>query len=236
MSGKGRAGGEVPRKVCGERGGESASGGLVPADGSLVPSGPDGPDPAEMGADEVVDLLSSSEAADRLRSRLTQLAWKRYSIRADAAEDVIQNAVAAYLEVRGRYEKDTNSTAILYGIFFRKCLEYISASVREDRRMRRYCVTPDAARENAWIHPDRPGQAPSVLSELIDREDASTISGAFEKLRPNSRRLAWLITQRGMKRQELIEHLGVNPNTLDSRLLACRKELRSLLGRRDIAV
>ena len=186
--------------------------------------------------DEVMDSLADPQTADRLREQLIQLARVRYSISHDAAEDVVQNALAAYIEVRRRYEASVNSQAILFGIFFNKCLEHIDRSVRESRRLRKYCTSADAARDNPWIRPGAPAQEPGVLTELVRREDGEQIEIAIGQLRPKSKELAQLITRRGMDRQQLISKLGINRNTLDSRLHVCRNELRRLLLREGVAM
>jgi DNA-directed RNA polymerase specialized sigma24 family protein len=41
---------------------------------------------------------------------------------------------------------------------------------------------------------------------------------------------------RGLGRQALIQDLGINRNTLDSRLHACRRELRGLLAHDGVAI
>lgn len=187
-------------------------------------------------SDAVLEVFSDPLSAERLRRQLLQLARSRYRIADDAAEDVVQNALTSYLEVRHRYDARSNSQAILFGIFFKKCLEHIDRSTRERRRLSRYCTSSDAARQNPWIRPDAPAQSPGVLSQLIRTEDGHRIRDAIEQLRPGSRRLVQMIGMRGLGRQALLRDLGINSNTLDSRLHACRTELRGLLARDGVAI
>lgn len=187
-------------------------------------------------SDAVLETFSDARSAERLRRQLLQLARTRYGIAADAAEDVVQNALTSYLEVRHRYEAGSNSQAILFGIFFKKCLEHIDRTCREKRRLNRYCSTADAARQNPWIRPDAPAQAPGVLQQLVRNEEGTRIREAIDRLRPGSRKLVQMITTRGLGRQALIRDLGINQNTLDSRLHACRTELRGLLARDGLAI
>ena len=187
-------------------------------------------------SDAVLETFSDARSAERLRRQLLQLARARYGIAPDSAEDVVQNALTSYLEVRHRYEAGANSQAILFGIFFKKCLEHIDRACREKRRLNRYCSSPDAARQNPWIRPDAPAEAPGVLNELIRDEEGCRIRAAIDRLRPGSRRLVQMITTRGLGRQGLISDLGINRNTLDSRLHACRNELRGLLARDGVAI
>ncbi len=178
--------------------------------------------------------LDEPAYVERLSKKLVHLAWFRYRIRTERAEDIIQTAFATFLAVRHRYEKVADHPAILVGIFRKKCLEHIDRSVREQRKLDKYCHTADAARENPWIRPGRAGQAPSVVDQLIDREERSQIVSAIEHLRPSSRELVSSIVDEDMGRKELIEHLGLNKNTVDSRLHVTRRELRELLKSREI--
>jgi RNA polymerase sigma factor (sigma-70 family) len=173
--------------------------------------------------------FDDAESVERLRSKLLCLAWSRYRVRRETAEDIVQTAFTAYLEVRHRYTHVEDQRAIVSGIFRNKCLAHIDRSVREARRFRRYVATPDAARENPWIRPHAPAQSPSVLEEIVNRETRNGIVRAIARLSPSSRRLVAMLVFGRMSRQDLIRELGLNKNTLDSRLHACRGELRRLL-------
>ena len=178
--------------------------------------------------------LGDTRTVEQIRSKLLWLAWARYRVARNEAEDVVQTAFTAYLEVRDRYTAVPDHGALLSGIFRHKCLKHIERSCVERRRMRRYCSTPDAARENPWIRPDRPGQSRSVLEELIRDETRGDIRRAIARLRPSSRRLVSMVVRGRMGRGDLIRALGLNKNTLDSRLHACRTELRRLLTGNDL--
>jgi RNA polymerase sigma factor (sigma-70 family) len=158
----------------------------------------------------------------------------RYRIGPNDAEDLVQSSVATYLESGDRFSGVANHNALLFGIFRKKCLEHIDRSVRERRKLRRMCATPDAARENAWIRPSRAGESPGVLESLVRDEERRQILDAVAALRPTSQRLVTLMTDDGVSRQGLIELTGLNKNTLDSRLHVCRGELRNLLRERSL--
>ncbi len=181
-------------------------------------------------------VLGDSQSVEALGSKLIQLAWFRYRVPALEAEDVLQNTFAAYLEVRDRYVVLGEHRAILVGIFRKKCLEHIERSVREKQRLRRYCASADAARENPWIRPDSANGSATVLDEIVREETRGRILEAIADLRPSSRQLANLIGRDGLGRKDLIERLELNKNTFDSRLHACRAQLRGLLRRRDVAL
>ncbi len=175
------------------------------------------------------DPLGDSRAMEQIRAELLRLAWSRYRMDREEAEDVVQTAFATYFQIRGRYSRVVDHAAFLCGIFRHKCLKHIEGATGERKRMRRYCSTPYAARENQWIRPDRPGQAPSVLDALVRDETRGDILRAVARLRPSARRLVAMVAFSRMGRQDLIRELGLNKNTLDSRLHACRAELRRLL-------
>jgi DNA-directed RNA polymerase specialized sigma24 family protein len=182
------------------------------------------------------DLTESLDerAWEQLRSKLIDLAWFRYRIPRDRAEDVFQSAVAAYLEGRANYADVPDAQALLAGFFRNKCLEHIDRSVRESRRLRTYCASADAARANPWIRPGGSGETRSVVEDLVRDEDRRWILRALERLRPISRELVTLIDRDELDRKGLIERLKLNKNTLDSRLHACRRELRALLRRAGV--
>jgi len=178
--------------------------------------------------------LSDSRAMAALSQSLVRHARYRYRIGPCDAEDLVQSSVMTYLLAGDRYDAVPNHNALLFGIFRRKCLEHIDRSIRERRRLRRMCATPDAARENPWIRPSRAGEAPSVVESLICDEDRHAIVQTVESLRPAARRLVSLIVDDGATRQALIQLTGLNRNTLDSRLHDCRSELRARLRERGL--
>jgi RNA polymerase sigma factor (sigma-70 family) len=175
-------------------------------------------------------------ACDALRRRLLDLAWFRYRVPRDPAEDVFQAAFAAFLEVRGSYGPMVDDRALLAGIFRNKCLEHIDRSVREQKRLRAYCASGDVLRENPWIRPSSPGEDRSVVDQIVRDEDRREIAEAIARLRPLAKELVTLMDREGLDRQELIRRLKLNKNTLDSRLHACRRELRTLLRKTGVRI
>jgi RNA polymerase sigma factor (sigma-70 family) len=178
--------------------------------------------------------LDDPAYAEKLATKLGQLAWFRYRIRSQRAEDIVQTSFATFLAVRHRYEKVADHPAILIGIFRKKCLEHIDRSVRDQRKLDQYCRSAAAARENPWIRPRRAGESHSVIDELIRREERTQIKNAIDSLRPSSRELVSKMVEDGMGRKELVEHLGLNKNTVDSRLHVTRRELRKILKSHQI--
>jgi RNA polymerase sigma factor (sigma-70 family) len=179
-------------------------------------------------------LLEDEIALERIRSMMLALAWRWYRLRPDDAEDVVQSAFVTFLEIRHRYPSGEDHVRILVGVFRKKCLEFLRRSVSDRRRLLKYCATPEAAAENPWIRPGYPASAPSAVEVISRSEDDHGIVAAIGELTPASNRIASLIVDDGMGRGELIEHFGVNPNTLDTRLRACRRELCERLVARGV--
>ncbi len=186
-------------------------------------------------AAEDLDPLTDSESISQFRTKLVCLARSRYRVTRDEADEIVQTTFTAYLQVRARYAHVADHGAILGGIFRNKCLTHLVRSGREKRMLARYSLTPDAARENPWIRPSRPGESPSVLEEIVQCETRREIRDAIARLRPSSRRLISLLVFGDLGRKGLIDRLGLNKNTFDSRLHACRAELRRLLRGNDLA-
>jgi RNA polymerase sigma factor (sigma-70 family) len=185
-------------------------------------------------ADRPEEPFEDAASVERLRSKLLWIAWSRYRVSRDAAEDIVQTAFTVYLEVKHRYAHVMDKRSIVSGIFRNKCLAHIERSARDARRLRRYLSTPDAVRENPWIRPWAPAQSPSVIDEIVNKETRKGITKAIARLSPPSRRLVGMLVYERKCRGDLIRELGLNKNTLDSRLHACRTELRRLLDGNEL--
>jgi DNA-directed RNA polymerase specialized sigma24 family protein len=186
------------------------------------------------GDGSVIGRLSDARRYEAVLAKLTTLAWRRYRIPIGEAEDIAQTAVTTYCEVRERYADEENQFGILYGIFRKKCLEFIDRSVRELRRLRECCRTPDAARVNPRLDPEGHGSTRPVLEDLIKREDVAIILAALDELRPEAAEMLRLLLAEDVGRQGLLERYDINPNTLDWRLHTYRNEFRKLLRRKGV--
>jgi RNA polymerase sigma factor (sigma-70 family) len=190
-------------------------------------------DRSQMSCQSIQEFSDSRSMAALTRSFVRHARY-RYRIGPNDAEDLVQSSVATYLERGEKFADVPNHNALLFGIFRKKCLEHIDRSVRERRKLRRMCMTADAARENPWIRPSRTGESPGVLESLVRDEERQMILQAVASLRPKSQELVTLIVDDGVSRQGLIELTGLNTNTLDSRLHVCRNELRDRLRERSL--
>jgi RNA polymerase sigma factor (sigma-70 family) len=177
----------------------------------------------------MIRSLTERRAFEQARERLVYLAWRKYGISSEDAEDVVQNAVTTYCEVRARYAGEKNQYAILVGIFYKKCLEFIYRSKREQRQFRSYC---SATNSRPGILRPSSGDVTrniGVLSNLVSQEEGRMILAALAEVRPQARALFRPMIEEELERREMIRQLGVNKNTFDTRLRAARKELRELL-------
>ncbi len=177
------------------------------------------------------------DGSARFKERLLYLARRQYRIPADAAEDIVQAAMLTFLQVRERYPREEEHTRILVGIFKNKCREHINADVRRKRGMlvlRAALEAGDAARSP--VARSAPSQDTGVLADLVNQEDGSIILRALGELRAPAREMFRLIIEEGATRTDLVRRLGLNKNTLDSRLHTYRRELRTVLEQLGVKI
>jgi RNA polymerase sigma factor (sigma-70 family) len=161
-----------------------------------------------------------------LLAKVTYMARTRYGIRAQDAQDIFHESVVTYLQIHGRYPPGDNHFGLLVGVFQRKALEFLGASQRKDRV---------AERLLARLRADRPdlarGEDPSgnVADCVIREEDARLIRAAIDALSPESRELVLALAEGRATRLEMIESLGMNRNTFDTRLRTVRLRLKKAL-------
>ena len=182
----------------------------------------------------MIHRLTERRSYEQVRRKLTYFAWRKYRIDSEHAEDIVQNAVATYCEVKGRYVAEENQYGILVGIFYKKCLEYIDQAQRESRQLKTFCTKADAQRENHWLTPEETREQKSVLGDLVRREDGRIILTALADLRPESREMFRLMAEEELDRKDMIQRTGVNKNTFDTRLRTARIELRDELRKKGV--
>ena len=182
----------------------------------------------------MIHRLTERRAFEQVRRKMVYLAWRKYRIAAENAEDIVQTAVTTYFEVKSRYVDEENQYAILVGIFYKKCLEYIDASQRENRKIQKLRAKPESQQESPFLRPERERERTNVLGDLIRREDGSLILSALAGLKPESQELFRLMLDEDYERQDMIRHFGVNKNTYDTRLRSARLELRAELQKKGV--
>lgn len=163
--------------------------------------------------------------------KLHFIARQRYRIPRQEADDLIQATIHTFLEVRNRYPRPEEHAPIIVGIFRNKCREHIERAVRGTRRLDELKREIQAGTADLpTIRAAREGEG-GIIEDLIRREEAERILRALALLRPEAREMFRLITEFGFSRKQLIEHFGLNPATLDSRLHSYRNELKKELQR-----
>ena len=188
----------------------------------------------------MIQQLADQQGFTKVVDKLVLMAWYRYRLPRNEAEDIAQTAVTTYLEVRERYAEEANQKAILIGIFRKKCLEFIDRSVRERHKLHTYGKRVELRLQRERLDPgtDHNGRAihnpQPVLERMIHDEDVDLILSALGELRPEAREMLTLLVIRDVGRKGLIEKYGLNENTLDSRLHVYRNELRAVLRRKGV--
>ena len=153
---------------------------------------------------------------------VTAIGRRRYRMSADDAEDVFQDSVLTYLLSRNRYPAGSNHFGVLVGVFHRKAL----ASLRRSRRRVRSFERVARRLASARRAPEPPDAA------MIRAERSAAIQAAVNALADDVRETLLCLAEGRHRRFELIERLGINRNTFDSRLHVARKRLRQHLARR----
>jgi DNA-directed RNA polymerase specialized sigma24 family protein len=183
--------------------------------------------------DGLLEALGDAGRTEALATKLAFMARTRFGIRAEDARDLFHESVATYLTIRDRYPEGDNHFGILVGVFHRKALESLDARKRDGRIAQRYV---------ARLQSDRPvvarGEDPEgdVAERVIREEDAALIRRVLATLSGEGRELLLALAEGRATRLELIEQLGINRNTFDTRLRALRLRLKRHLEEAGILV
>lgn len=170
--------------------------------------------------------LADARRTGALFAKLAFMARTRYGLSSNDAEDAFHEAVATYLSIHGRYPPADNHFGILVGIFQRKVLEHLGHRERDGRIARRFVARLRADQPLLARGEDPEGPA---ADRVVRSEDAELIRNAIGALSPEGRELLLTLAEGRATRLELIEELGVNRNTFDTRLRALRLRLRDVL-------
>lgn len=188
-------------------------------------------DAEDTSHDALMRALADPEATNTLFSKVAFIARARYGIQIQDAEDIFHEAVATYLTIHSRYASGDNHFGLLVGIFQKKALEHLGARERDGRVKRRLVHKLQADRPVVARGEDPKGAA---LDRVIRAEDAALIRAAIASLNDEGREVLLTIAEGRRSRLELIEELGVNRNTFDTRLRAARLKLRDRLQRQGV--
>lgn len=150
-------------------------------------------------------------------------AWLRTVVRsrvseADAVEDVMQNIALAIVKHRSVLAEVNKVGAWLYQIAVRQVLMYRRTSGRR-RKMQDRLATDTSVRT----------ETESPLISLMAAESQETVQKALGQLSELDRQILMLKYSEGWSYRDLSEHLGVQEDTIEYRLMRARKNLRRLL-------
>jgi RNA polymerase sigma factor (sigma-70 family) len=171
--------------------------------------------------------LGNDARASTLFSKLCFVARARYGILPQDAEDIFHEAVVTYLAIHQRYPPQDNHFGILVGVFHKKSLEFLDSQERQGRVTRRFVARLQADRPDVARGEDPSGPA---VDRVVREEDAALIRSAIASLSTEAREFLLTLAEGGTTRLELIEALGINRNTFDTRLRGVRLRLKRTLA------
>lgn len=176
--------------------------------------------------------LADEVLVNKLCAKMCFLARSRYGMLPQDGEEVFHEAVLTYLLVGERYPATDNHFGLLVGIFHKKAFESMKKSGRREsmaqkllNRLRGEC--PDKAN----------GQDPqgSAADIVVRSEQACLIRRAIKSFDCEELRWLLLMAEGHKTRLQLIEELGINRNTFDTRIRDTRLRLRQLLQESGVA-
>jgi RNA polymerase sigma factor (sigma-70 family) len=149
--------------------------------------------------------------------------WLRTVVRsrvseADAVEDVMQNIALAIVKHRSMLAEVNKVGAWLYQIAVRQVLMYRRTSGRRRKMQDRLAADTSVRTETE-----------SPLISLMAAESQETVQKALGQLSELDRQILMLKYAEGWSYRDLSEHLGVQEDTIEYRLLRARRNLRRLL-------
>ena len=177
--------------------------------------------------DALMAALNDERRTLELKSKVCANARSRFGIQLHDAEDIFHEAVLTYLGIHVRYTERDNHFGLLVGIFHKKCLEFLGRLERQGRVTRRMAANLQANQPFVARGEDPKGPA---VERVIRREDAAIIRDAIDALEDESQEILLDLAEGRVSRLELIDRLGINRNTFDSRLRSLRLRLK-----RDLA-
>lgn len=136
---------------------------------------------------------------------------------AHAAEDCLQNVALAVWRQSSRPELPEKVAPWLYRLTVRAAINF-----HRHRGRRPAVPLADEGRVTA-VHQQEP------LDWLLEQERERQLQRALEKLPPRDREILVLKYTQGWSYQELADHLGVKPKTIEYRLMKSRDRMRRYL-------
>ena len=149
--------------------------------------------------------------------------WLRTVVRSrlnepDAVEDVMQNIAMAIVRHRSALNEVNRIGAWLYQIAVRQILMHRRTSGRRRKMQDRFSSDVSLREEQE-----------SPLQSLIAMETQASVQQALSELNEIDRQILLLKYTEGWSYRQLADHLGVQEETIEYRLLRARKSLRRLL-------
>lgn len=175
--------------------------------------------------------LNDERRTLELKGKVCANARSRFGIQLHDAEDIFHEAVLTYLGIHSRYGQRDNHFGLLVGIFHKKCLEFLGRVERRGRVNRRMAANLQANQPFVARGEDPKGPA---VERVIRREDAALIRDAIHSLEDESQEILLDLAEGRVSRLEMIDRMGINRNTFDSRLRSLRLRLKRELAENGV--
>ena len=151
--------------------------------------------------------------------------WMRTVVRcrvsdSHVVDDLMQEIALAIFKQNSRPTAAEKVAPWLYQLAVRHTANYQRHNGRQKKLIDSFAEELSSKTESAESNP---------LDWLLANEQRDVVAGAIESLAADDREILMLKYTEGWCYQELSEHLGVNLNTLEYRLVRAKKRLRQLL-------
>jgi len=170
--------------------------------------------------------LNDEKRTLELKGKVCANGRSRYGLQLHDAEDIFHDAVLTYLGIHTRFTDKDNHFGLLVGIFHKKALEFLGREDRQSRVARRFVSRLQANKPAIARGEDPKGAA---VERVIRHEDAELIRDAIGGLEEEHQELLLDLAEGRVSRLEMIDRLGINRNTFDSRLRTLRLRLKRQL-------
>jgi RNA polymerase sigma factor (sigma-70 family) len=174
----------------------------------------------------LMTALNDEKRTLELKGKVCANGRARYGLQLHDAEDIFHDAVLTYLGIHTRFGDKDNHFGLLVGIFHKKALEFLGRQDRQTRVARRFVSRLQANKPAIARGEDPKGAA---VERVIRDEDAALIRNAIGGLDEEHQELLLDLAEGRVSRLEMIDRLGINRNTFDSRLRTLRLKLKAEL-------
>ncbi len=177
---------------------------------------------------EAGDENAFAELYERYHGRLFSFFLRKTRDR-DAAEELIQDTMALVWEKAGQFNGSSRASTWIFGIGYRKMLEWNRAKHRQQ------AVFESGDRENEAPLQETRSRPEHGVEHAVGRDTlAAHVQSALRDLSDEHRDVVTMTFQEGMSYKEIAEALGIQPGTVKSRMFYAKKQLKHCLTQRGL--